>query len=68
MRLENIYNSLPADQKEEVYKEAYSRLSFIALEWIREGKTDSPIVQADLKTKKEDVLKEWLKDGKIKVE
>jgi hypothetical protein len=67
-RLENIYNSLPVDQKEEVDKEAYSRLSFIAREWIREGRSDSPIVQADRKTKKEDVLKEWLKDGKIKVE
>lgn len=37
LRLENIYNSLPADQKEEVDKEAYSRLSSIAREWIRDG-------------------------------
>jgi hypothetical protein len=64
-KLDKIYNSLPADQKEEVDKEAESRLSFLAVDRIREGNTDSPIVQASLKSNREEILKEWIKSGKI---
>lgn len=63
--LDNIYNSLPADQKEEVDEEAVSRLSFLAVDRIREGNTDSPIVQASLKSNREEILKEWINAGKI---
>jgi hypothetical protein len=67
-KLNKIYNSLSPDRKEEVDFEAEKRLSFIAREWINEGRVDSPIVQAERKSKREEVLKEWLKEGKIESE
>ncbi|TET24697.1 MAG: hypothetical protein E3J73_07720, partial [Candidatus Bathyarchaeum sp.] len=48
-KLDNIYNSLSDKQKEEVDEEAQGRLVGFALEWLREGKKDSVIVQASLK-------------------
>ena len=67
-KLNKIYNSLSPDRKEEVDFEAEKRLSFIAREWINEGRVDSTIVQAERKSKREEVLKEWLKEGKIESE
>ena len=65
-RLGGIYNSLSDEQKEEVDKETESRISYITREWIREGRTDSGLVQEDLKTNREQIIKEWLESGKIK--
>jgi hypothetical protein len=64
-RLDSIYNSLADEQKQEVDEEAEKRISFIVREWIQEGKTDSPIVQAERKSKREEVLTEWMESGKI---
>jgi len=67
-KLNKIYNSLTPDRKEEVDKEAEARISFIAREWINEGRVDSPIVKAERKSKREEVLKEWINYGKIEPE
>jgi hypothetical protein len=64
-RLDSIYNSLADEQQQEVSEEAEKRFSFIVREWIRDGKTDSPIVQAERKSKREEVLKEWMESGQI---
>ena len=64
-KLDKIYNSLSDAQKEEVDEKAQEGLSFLAIERIREGNTDSPIVQASLKSNREKILKEWFESGKI---
>jgi len=64
-RLEAIYHSLSPDQKEAVDNEAEARISFIARDFLREGRSDSPVVKAERKAKREEVLTEWLNQGKL---
>jgi len=65
-RLNEIYDSLSDEQKEEVDKESENRLPGFARERLLTGQTDSPILQASLKTNREQIINEWLKSGKIK--
>jgi hypothetical protein len=67
-RLDGIYDSLFPKQQEAIDKEAEKRLPDLVQKYIREGRTDSAMVEANLLSKKREVLKEWLEDGKIKVD
>jgi hypothetical protein len=66
-RLDEIYDSLSPEQQEELDQEAEKRAPSFVKHKIAEGETDSAMVEMTLLSKKRDVLREWLEDGRIKV-
>ena len=67
-RLDRFYNSLTVEQQEEVDKEAEERLPDLVKTWIAQGKTDSPMIEANRLIQKREVVKEWIEKGKIQTD
>jgi len=64
-QLDKIYSSLSVEQQEEVDKEAEEGLPNLVKTWIAQGKTDSPMIDANRLMRKREVVKEWIEKGKI---
>ena len=68
-RIEQIYNSLDPSQQEEIRKETENRIpEFWKVQLNKErikGKT-SKLLEVVLEEKRREIIKEWIKGGKIK--
>lgn len=64
-RLDGIFDSLSDEQQEEIKSEAEERLPDLVKTFVAQGKTDSPMIDANRLIQKREVVKEWLEKGKI---
>jgi hypothetical protein len=68
-KIEQIYNSLDTSQQEEIKIETESRLPEFLKEKLNKarGKEETPkLLEVVLEEKRREIIKEWIKSGRIK--